>query len=566
MQCPKETIASLFYNVSSFFLLLSFFFYFTSIVLAKLFIFLGGNPFSRRNNEYGYEFCIPSDEEMEMEMEMEEEENEYYGTDQSYEIKDHLMENIIHGSETLRFVAEEDHISEGKNLDSEDSFKSTADYEEVYEEEILVRDTDSSHDSETNDDNNPTSEFGINLVANHNKHQEKYGREIVEDEQKIEIKFKEEEDFLVFQPPRSMSKKLIQEKEEEQIFGDSLTIGSTSKDSSEWRSSINYRDQSGTDDPFSSSSRRSCPKWESYTVFQKYDEEMLFLDRISAQKLHETESLRSIQACPRSISDRIVHKLATKNKSSSDFHHNPYHELETAYVAQICLTWEALNWNYKYFQRLRASRRDFDPGCPAMVAQQFQQFQVLLQRYIENEPYENGRRPEIYARMRRFAPKLLQVPEYRDYLEEKREEGVSSRISSTSFLDIMEESMRTFMNFLKADRESHYKIFAALFRRNLRGSIDATLLLLQKKVNKKKKAKLNELRRSGTCLRKRRLRAEEEMEILMALIDLKVVSRVLRMKELNDEQLHWCENKMSKVKVSDGKLQRDSSPLFYPAH
>lgn len=48
------------------------------------------------------------------------------------------------------------------------------------------------------------------------------------------------------------------------------------------------RDSAITDDPFSSSSRRSCPKWESYAVYQKYDEEMMFLDRISAQKLHET--------------------------------------------------------------------------------------------------------------------------------------------------------------------------------------------------------------------------------------------------------------------------------------
>lgn len=82
----------------------------------------------------------------------------------------------------------------------------------------------------------------------------------------------------------------IQEDREEndEIFGDSCTVGSTSKSSSEWRSSIK---DSCTDDPFSSSSRRSCPKWESYTVFQKYDEEMLFLDRISAQKLHETGRL-----------------------------------------------------------------------------------------------------------------------------------------------------------------------------------------------------------------------------------------------------------------------------------
>lgn len=105
--------------------------------------------------------------------------------------------------------------------------------------------------------------------------------------------------------------------------------------------------------------------------------------------------------------------MATINKKTSDVYQNPYHELEAAYVAQICLTWEALNWNYKNFQRLRASRRDCDPGSPAHIAQQFQQFQVLLQRYIENEPYEHGKRPEIYARMRILAPKLLLVPEYR---------------------------------------------------------------------------------------------------------------------------------------------------------
>jgi len=78
--------------------------------------------------------------------------------------------------------------------------------------------------------------------------------------------------------------------------------------------------------------------------------------------------------------------------------------------------------------------------------------------------------------------------------------------------------------------------------------------------------KVKDLRRSRKCLRKRKLKGEEEMEILMALIDLKVVSRVLRMSELSEEQLHWCEEKMSKVRVVEGKLERDSSPLFFPAH
>lgn len=96
------------------------------------------------------------------------------------------------------------------------------------------------------------------------------------------------------------NKKLIfEEKDDEEIYGDSCTVGSTSKSSSDWRSSIICRD-SGTDDPFSSSSRGSCPKWESYTVFQKYDEEMSFLERISAQKLHETGNIHNfaIFFCP----------------------------------------------------------------------------------------------------------------------------------------------------------------------------------------------------------------------------------------------------------------------------
>ncbi|XLR49348.1 hypothetical protein S83_000020 [Arachis hypogaea] len=44
-------------------------------------------------------------------------------------------------------------------------------------------------------------------------------------------------------------------------------------------------------------------------LFQKYDEEMSLLDRISAQKLEETEYLRSMEASPRSISERICIKL-----------------------------------------------------------------------------------------------------------------------------------------------------------------------------------------------------------------------------------------------------------------
>lgn len=117
--------------------------------------------------------------------------------------------------------------------------------------------------------------------------------EITKNKKLHEANLTRDEEFIVIGPTQLETKKLmIEEKDDEEIYGDSCTVGSTSKSSSEWRSSIICRD-SGTDDPFSSSSRRSCPKWESYTVFQKYDEEMSFLDRISAQKLHETGNIHT---------------------------------------------------------------------------------------------------------------------------------------------------------------------------------------------------------------------------------------------------------------------------------
>ncbi|RWW54751.1 hypothetical protein BHE74_00038644 [Ensete ventricosum] len=260
---------------------------------------------------------------------------------------------------------------------------------------------------------------------------------------------------------------------EEDTLGASLTGASTSKSSMEWRSSTIFRD-SETECPFSSSSRRSSSNWETYTLFRKYDEEMMFFDRISAQKLTETELFRSMKVQPSSISQRTAHIFTThKNRGSRD----PYQELEGAYVTQICLAWEALNWNYTNFRRRIAKGSDGESSsCTAWMAQQFQQFQVLLQRFIENEPYEHGRRPQ-------------------------------------------------------------------------------------------NKTRLKDLWKRRRCLTKKRREREEEMEILMGLIDMKIVSRVLRMPEISQEQLRWCEEKMSKVKVWDGKIQRDSSPLFFfPVH
>jgi len=107
------------------------------------------------------------------------------------------------------------------------------------------------------------------------------GHGIIKNKKVPETSHSRDERFFVFASKQLNSKKLIvdEEKDDDDDFVYS---------SSECRSSTHCR-ESETEDEFSTSSRRSCPKWESYTLFQGYDEDNAFLERISARnKRHET--------------------------------------------------------------------------------------------------------------------------------------------------------------------------------------------------------------------------------------------------------------------------------------
>lgn len=77
-----------------------------------------------------------------------------------------------------------------------------------------------------------------------------------------------------------------------------------------------------------------------------------------------------------------------------------------------------------------------------------------------------------------------------------------------------------------------------------------------------KEMKVKEMSRKKSWKKKSWPSTPPEVELLLGLIDIKVVSRVLRMVRISKEQLLWCEEKMSKI---DNKLQRDDgSPILFP--
>ncbi|KAL7162900.1 hypothetical protein ACSBR2_043216 [Camellia fascicularis] len=198
-------------------------------------------------------------------------------------------------------------------------------------------------------------------------------------------------------------------------------------------------------------------------VYGKYCDQMLFFDRLSAQQLNEVGSHPATPS-PRSASKKLSSPLSCLSlkkieEPEDETEHlqqpqnDPHQDLETAYVAQVCLTWEALHSHYTQLSQ-KISCQPENSTCYNHSAQQFQQFLVLLQRYIENEPFEQGFRAEIYARSRNSMPKLLQVPNIQGSdKKETEEEGSDLLVLAPDLIRVIESSILTFHLFLKMDKK-----------------------------------------------------------------------------------------------------------------
>ncbi|XP_016499510.1 uncharacterized protein LOC107818090 [Nicotiana tabacum] len=310
--------------------------------------------------------------------------------------------------------------------------------------------------------------------------------------------------------------------------------------------------------------------WSGFNaVYDKYSEQMLFYDRLHAQQLREFGSHIPTTSSPRSASKKLVSpfrclslKKMDESQDETEHLHQPvaelYQDLETAYVAQLCLTWEVLHCQHTQLSQ-KISCQPESAISYNHSAQQFQQFLVLLQRFIENEPFEPGMRPEIYARMRKALPMLLQVPKVQGFDQQKLEDD-ELPVLAPDLLKVIESSILTFRLFVKMDKKSGSV-------RNLFGSqnqMSTPLHQIQCSLEKKK-VKLKELRKRKKNLKKKSWpTVPGDVDLLLGLIDVKVMNRVLRMERISKEQLFWCEEKMKKLDINDGKLQRDPSIILFP--
>ncbi|CAN4082593.1 unnamed protein product [Withania somnifera] len=248
-------------------------------------------------------------------------------------------------------------------------------------------------------------------------------------------------------------------------------------------------------------------------------------------------------------------------------------DLEVVYVGQMCLSWEFLHWQYMKALNLW----DSDPrGIRKYneVAGEFQQFQVLMQRFIENEPFQ-GPRVQYFIKSRNDLRNLLQVPVIRDDRGKDRNKGRNKEkgdfsITSDMLVEILEESIRIFWRFVRADKDC-YSVMAKGqkgIHPKVQEQEDLELLLEMRKNLEKKEKKLQDVLRSGNCLlRKFRKNREEDSDHVLyffSQVDVKLVARVLNMPRLTKDQLVWCHNKLGRISFAHRKIHVEPSFLLFP--
>ncbi|CAN4081270.1 unnamed protein product [Withania somnifera] len=242
-------------------------------------------------------------------------------------------------------------------------------------------------------------------------------------------------------------------------------------------------------------------------------------------------------------------------------------DLEIVYVGQICLSWEILCWQYGKSKELL----EHDPHeyhTYNQVAGEYQQFQVLLQRFLEDEPFQ-GPRVQNYVRKRCILRSFLQVPSIRDDRTKGKQDGCEGEkdvISIVKLAEIIEETMQVFWDFLRADRRE-----ANLALKGVRGTqmdtAEIQLFMSVKLDLQKKERKLKDVQRIGNCIVKKFQKQQERRlshSLFASLVELKLVSRVLSLPRLRRDYLVWCQRKLSMINVVGRKVSMEQSFSLFP--
>ncbi|KAE9449275.1 hypothetical protein C3L33_18824, partial [Rhododendron williamsianum] len=321
-----------------------------------------------------------------------------------------------------------------------------------------------------------------------------------------------------------------------------------------------------------------------HKLYRSYRERMRKFDILNFQKMYAIgflqlkDPLKSISTSQKSAVQSVFPEksfLSKRKKTGSDpttkFMEELQSELEVVYVGQMCLSWEILHWQYgKAMELWESDHRGI--RLYNEVAGEYQQFQVLMQRFVEDEPFQ-GPRVQYYVKSRCVLRNLLQVPVIREDTRDRKKamKRGDYAITSDVLVEIIEESIRIFWRFVRADKDCSSMIAKCRKgppRVELQNPEDSKLLMEVRANLQKKEKKLRELLRCGSCILKRFQKSNEDgsdhVLYFFSQVDMNLVARVLNMNRLTTDQLVWCRNKLTKISFENRKICVEPSFLLFP--
>ncbi|XAR51723.1 hypothetical protein NMG60_11006436 [Bertholletia excelsa] len=305
------------------------------------------------------------------------------------------------------------------------------------------------------------------------------------------------------------------------------------------------------------------------SFYHEYTEKMRWFDLLNQErscgisavlnkKLASPCSFESIKSVEPSVPYVFWSKVAQKKllrSLESDF--------ELVYVAQTCLSWEALHHQYRKVETIACCSTSQRGAFYENVAGRFQKFQILLERFMEDESCE-GKRHWNYVHRKLSHMSLLQVPEVSGYSEEGEDESQGEAMRAVELLKGIEKCIKAFWLYVKCDKKRpRWKFRSFMWTRPpVEDPRDLQYLADLNKTLQTKELWLKDLKGKKKCWLRtivNPLEESQKKEILFTMIEMKLVRRVLKMSIISTSQLKWCQDKLSSIEFREGRVFRGFS-------
>ncbi|XP_042067110.1 uncharacterized protein LOC121810399 [Salvia splendens] len=244
-------------------------------------------------------------------------------------------------------------------------------------------------------------------------------------------------------------------------------------------------------------------------------------------------------------------------------------DLEMINVAQSCLFWEALDHQYHKVESLSLSENCGNILFHHNISGKFQEIEILLIRFVENQRCESQKSLSI-TRKRLSFQSLLRIPNAAGFVHMEKENKMLGCIRPAQLLEAIDNCTKAFWLYIKTDDEKKpFWKYKGIWRAPPSVEDPQYLELLYNVLKDfhKKEIMLRGVEGKRKCWMRRKVKevqAEEKRNIVVGMIDVRLVQRMLKMPLINRSHLKWCQDKLNNLDFKEDTVFRGPNTQLFP--